>query len=63
MDDALADKGDEAIADLFEEGYGFWFGHGPMCLHVLFKVAVAYFLHDVVVVAALHNLEDSYHVL
>lgn len=63
VNDAFADEGNEAVAYLLEKGDGLGFGHGAVRLHVLLEVAVADLLHNVVVVAALHDLQHAHHVL
>jgi hypothetical protein len=59
MDDSFADQGNEAVHDLLEEFDCLLLGDVVVDLEVLFEVALAEFLDDVVVVGALHDFVDG----
>lgn len=62
MDDAFLGEGDEAVDDVLEDVDGFVFGEGGVLGDVVFKVVVAEFLDDVVVVGTLHDFIDGHDV-
>jgi hypothetical protein len=63
VDDTLANEGDKAIADLPEQAKGFGLGDLRVRVDVFLEVAVADLLNDVVVVAALHDVQHADHVV
>lgn len=62
MDNAFLDEGHEPVADLSKNVGGLVLAELRVGVDELLEVAVAYLLNDVVVMAALHDVEDPYNV-
>ena len=56
MNNSFLDKGDKSIANLFEQTKGLCFRELRMLLEILFQIAIADLLYDVVVMTAFHNI-------
>jgi hypothetical protein len=63
VDDTLLDEGKESIADLFKDSDGLQFREAGSLIEVVLEIRIAKFLDNVVVVAALHDIQHAYHVL
>ena len=63
MNNSFLDQGHEAIANLPQNIDSLLFAEIGVAVDELFKIAIAYFLNDIVVVAAFHHVENSNYVL
>jgi hypothetical protein len=63
VDDSLSDESHKAVADLSDDVGGRVFRKVGVMIDKLLEIVIAYFLDDVVVMRALHDIEHSDYVL
>ena len=63
MDDSFLDEGHEAVTDLLKNVDSLVLGEVGVVIYELLEVAITYFLNDVVVMTAFHDIEHLHYVL